>query len=266
MNRILWLAVLIVVSWSALHGAQANDPALEAAYTLYRQGKYVTAAEQALEINSVEAKILAGRSYLAEAGYVEKGVGERARKLLDLALEVTEGAVIEAPTNVEALLYRVLAIGYLSRIKGNWSAHRDGLGREAQDLVKRALALEPDNGWAHIVNCGWHAEIVDGAGGFMASIMYGASRKKALASCERAIELDPDDLVFRVEYGRALLRLSRKRHAAAARTQLMAAQALEARDHFEKLVQAQGEELLAALERGDKQEFKQVFKRLDAFR
>lgn len=241
-------------------GAELSD-----AYEAYERGDFIAAAEQSYTLEAPEAKVLAARSYLAAAGYVARGEGDEARAWLDHVRLATDSALAQEPWNVEALLYRALALGYLSRTMGNWRAHREGLSRQAQALVQRAVELEPDNGWARVVQCGWHAETVSRAGSLLAFVLFGASSKEAIASCERAIEIEPQNLVLRVEYARALLRLSPERFRHTARDQLLIAGNLRAGNRFEELVQEQGRELLAALDSESRERFARVFKAQDAF-
>ena len=117
-----------------------------------------------------------------------------------------------------------------------------------------------------MVYSGWHAEIVDGAGSWMASWMYGASRKAAIKACEKAVTLEPKGLPFHVECARTLLRLSARKYSDEVRQYLTTAMALAPADKFEALVQEHGRQLLAAVETNDKKVIKRVFKSLDAFR
>ncbi len=254
-------AVLWVIGFGA--SAFAEDD-LGPARAAYAAGDFVAAGDMARLGESVEAKVLAARAYLAETGYVR--IGLDAEDVLEDSLEVTTEAVVLDPDYVEAIIYRVIAIGYLSRTKGNWSAYNEGLGSDAEALIKRAIELEPQNPWALMTFAGWHSEIVAAAGSFLGSMMYGASGQKAVQLCDDALAIEPSHIVFNVECARTLMRLSLRKYGQAAVAMLNAGLATEPADAFDAVVQDHGRQLLEAYETGDKKTFKAVFRQLDAFR
>ena len=257
--RYLFLSLLLAALVAP--GAHAT---LDEAQDAYDRGDFVTAGELAREHDGIQAKTLAAQAYLAEAGYVANG-GD-ARKWLTESVALAKEALAKDPDHVEAILYRVIAMGYEGRVLGNWSAHNEGLGREAKALITHAMELEPENPWVHMVYGGWHAEIVDGAGAFMGSLLYGAKTKTAIKSSKKAVTLAPDEPVFRVEYARSLLRLSFSKYTEEVTEQLTLALAIKPTNAFEEIILDHGRQLLAALETKDKKTIKRVFVTLDAFR
>jgi hypothetical protein len=264
--KVIVIALVLMAGGISSGNAQelSDQDVFDRAQKLYVAGEFVAAGDLARQVESVEAKVLAAKAYLAEAGYVRLGVN--AADVLEAGLAVTAQAIAADPDYVEAILYRVIAIGYLSRTRGNWGAHNEGLGRDAEVLVKRAIELEPRNPWALMALGGWHSEIVDGAGSFLASIMYGASNKKAIKACEDALLEDSLHIVFNVECARTLFRISSRKHGATAIRMLKTALEGTPAGRFEELVQNQGRQLIAAYETGDKTKFKTLFRQLDAFR
>lgn len=237
--------------------------ALEEAGQLYADGDFLIAAERAAVEESVEAATLTARALLAAAAH--RADGSEARSLLDRALLQTEVALMRNPDHVEAMLHRVIAIGYLSRAEGKIKAHRAGWGGEAKALWVRAEALEPENPWVHAVKGGWHAEVVSEAGSILASVFYGASKRRAIKAFERAVALAPENPFLRVEYARTLMRLGLRKHLAKAHAQLTLAFGMRPADAYERLVVDQGRALLAAIETGERKEMRRVFDALDAF-
>lgn len=258
--RFLALICVALALWS---DAAFADP-MAGALARYRAGAFVQAANYAGQLETGPASALAARALLVEAAH--RATGERAAALLEEALGYTADALKRDPRNIEAMLYRVIGLGYRSRKAGNFEAHRAGWGKEAKALWERAELLDPEDAWVHAVKCGWHAEVADEAGSILASIVYGASPKRAIEACRRAVQLAPNDPVVRVEFARSMLRLSIRKYAEEASHQLRVATTLQARDIFQQLIVAQGRALLEALETGDRKEVRRVFIEVDAFR
>ncbi len=238
------------------------DDGFEAALALYTDGKFYEAADLAETLGTVDGDALAARALLAEAAYRAKGA--EADTALARALEISERAVDAQPDHFEALLQRVIALGYKSRQMGNWPAHNAGLGHETKALIERAIAADPNQAWGWVVRGGWNAEVLDG-GGLIARMIYGVSRDAVVTSYERAIAIDPENPILYVEYARALLRLSIRRNLEEAQRYLETANALTPRDALEGLIQQQGERIRSALALGDRKEIKHVFRATDPF-
>lgn len=254
----LLCALLVFAPWSV------NADPLAGGLARYRAGAFIQAADYASQLETAPGSALAARALLVEAAH--RATGERAAALLDKALGYTADALERDPRNVEAMLYRVIGLGYLSRKAGNLEAHSAGWGKEAKALWERAELLEPDDAWVHAVKCGWHAEVADEAGSILASFVYGASGKRAIEACQRAVQLAPNDPVVRVEFARSMLRLSIRKYADEASHQLRLGVQLKPQDMFQRLIIAQGRALLTALQAGDRKEVRRVFIELDAFR
>ncbi len=257
-QRVL-LVLAAALSWST----HVHAGVLEEARRLYADGAFALAAEHVEADNSAEAATLSARALLAAAAH--RAEGEAARGFLDRAYAQTEIALTRDPDHVEAMLHRIIAIGYLSRAEGTLKAHSAGWGDEAKALWQRAEALEPENPWVHAVKGGWHAEVADEAGAILASVLYGASKRRAIAAFERAVALAPQNPFLRVEYARTLMRLSLRKYSAKARAQLILAFDLHPSDAFEALIVEQGRALLAAIDTGKRKEMRRVFNQLDAF-
>lgn len=252
--------LVVALLWSSPVFAEPLDEARQ----LYVDGAFAPAAERAAAEDSAEAATLAARALLAAAAH--RAEGDEARGLLDRALLQTDAALERDPDHVEAMLHRVIAIGYLSRAEGKMKAHRAGWGNEAKALWARAEVLEPENPWVHAVKGGWHAEVADEAGSILARVFYGASKRRAIEAFERAVALAPENPFLRVEFARTLMRLSLRKYSAKAHEQLSLAFEMIPADAFESLIVAQGRALLAAIETGKRKEMRRVFDDLDAFR
>ena len=103
------------------------------------------------------------------------------------------------------------ALGRYAQSIGTMTALRKGLGGKTREMFEATLALDPDHALAHLALGGWNADIVDRAGGLPARVMYGATKKKAVAHFERALELAPDSKVVLLDYALRLPKLDKKK-------------------------------------------------------
>ncbi len=255
--------ILLVVVLTALAPLAEAAPSGEAE-ALYDSGHFLEAAKLAEARNTAEGLAFAARATLMHAGYMAEG--EEALDELKKGEALARQAVAKDPEDVEGLLDLVVALGYLSREEGMMRAHEDGYGREAQKLLGKAIQLAPDDPWAEAAYGGWNAEIVARGGSFAASVVYGASRDKAIEAFDKAVMLDPDNPIIRVEYATALIRM-RSKHPDldAVRTQLAAALKVEPHTAADRILQAQGKKLMAAVEREPPEDLADVVKRMTPF-
>jgi len=233
------------------------------AQALFDDGRYAEAARLATIAGDSKGLALAARCWLAAAAYTLDGA-EKSQALV-AGEQAARAALAKNPDNIEALLHLVIALGYKSRDRGYIKAHFAGYGKEAGKLIDRALRLDRDNAWARAVKAGWHAEIVAAAGGLLAKILYGASRREADLNFEAAIGADPDNPVFRIEYAKALLRIGGRRATAKARHELETGLSLPATGAFEKRALAEAGELLAAANKGNRRQIVNTVRRLSPF-
>jgi tetratricopeptide (TPR) repeat protein len=239
----LGLLVLMVVLSAPVRAATFSD-----AEALFNAGAYDRAAEMAATLETADGDALAARALLLKAAYLAPEGEDRV--LLARGKVAAERALARDDNHVEGMLYLVIALGYEARLEKPMAAHEAGYGRDAKRLLKRAEKLDPDNPWVWATWGGWHAEIARSAGGFFASLFYGASAGRARRAFDRAIALDPGDPAIRVEYAKVLLRMGKK-HRGKARDVLDAAEAIPARTAFQVLLKDQGRQLSAALDDED---------------
>jgi tetratricopeptide (TPR) repeat protein len=82
--------------------------------------------------------------------------------------------------------------------------------RQLREYAERSLALDPGYAWAHHVLGRWHHEVaaLSGPARLVVRLVYGglpeASRTQAVRHLERAVALDPDNLIHHLELGIAL--------------------------------------------------------------
>lgn len=231
---------------------------------LYRQGNFRAAALAGQSSGSADGVTLAARARLVRAAYLLPP--SEAREELEDAERLARAVLEKNPDHVEALLNLAIALGYRSRIAGEVSAHFSGMGKEAKRAIDRALALAPDSAWALAVEGGWHAEVVSEGGSMLANLLYGANRRKALDAFEKAVRQDGDNLIVRLEYAKALVKLKGRDGWRAASRHLDRALSIEPRGHFDTLLRDKARLLKEAIATGYAQEVKATLLRIEPFR
>lgn len=242
--------------------AEESD-AFPRALALYGSGAFVEAAELAEREESAEGLTLAARAMLAFAAY--RAPQEERQAALAKGESLARRALEKNPDYVEALLNLSIALGYRSRMEGPMKAHVAGHGSEAQGLIAKAIEREPNSAWAHAADGGWNAEVVRRGGGLLASLIYGASKKKAFRAFETAVSLSPEISVIRLEFAKALLRVGSKAQEDVARDHLEAALSRAPVDAMEGIAQEQARRLLEALDSGDKEQLENTLVAITPF-
>ena len=249
---------MLLLFWTA---AASGPVRYEDALKLYDRGHFVEAAKVATALRSAPGDALAARALLLHAAH---GAPEGEDVVfLEQGQAAAERALVRDPDNVEAMLHKVIALGYRARLEKPMAAHEAGYARAAKSLLKRARDRDPDNPWVWAAWGGWHAEIAHSAGSFLAGLLYGASARKARESFRRAIDLAPDNPAIRVEYAKVLLGMDRG-YRRDARAVLEDASVLPARNAFEEILKGQGARLLEVMNQDD-QSLKAVVKEVTPF-
>lgn len=247
------VAVLLI---ALLPAFAAVAQSMQQARDLYDQGNFLAAAAMAQALGGSPGLTLAVRATLAHYAYVDRAgatpeIFSRANEMADQAIQLDPG-------NIEAHLQAAVALGYRGRLSGPVPAHFAGYAKEARAHMLAALAIEPENAWAHAMLGAWHMEIVRKGGGFMARSLYGAKLDEGLLLYRRGLERDPDNLVLHYEFGLALAAQDAGRFRREATRQERVALAQQPKNAFERLAQARAQTLLNALLSGDKRELRQV--------
>lgn len=234
----------------------ASAQTMQQARALYDAGKFLAAAEMAQALGGSPGLTLAVRATLAHYAYVDRAAARpeifaRMNALADQAVQLDA-------RNAEAHLQSAVALGYRGRMSGPMPAHFAGYAKDARAHMLAALAIEPENAWAHAMLGAWHMEIVRKGGGFMARSLYGARLDEGLKLYRGALELEPNNLVLHYEFGLALAAQDAKKFGGQSQQHLRIALALPPKNAFERLAQDRARALLNALRSGGKGQLRQV--------
>jgi tetratricopeptide (TPR) repeat protein len=191
------LAALLVLGLM-VGTAQAVIPAGDA---LYDAGAYARAVNEYLRENTAPALARAARatSMLAATGPEADRIRtyEQAAALAQRAIEADE-------RYPEGHFELARAYGRLAQFKGILSSLN--LAPRVRRALERTLELHPDHVGALVALGLWHLEVPG---------LFGGNRSRTLPMLERAVELEPDSIINRVEYAGALERFNRRADAIA---------------------------------------------------
>jgi hypothetical protein len=212
----------------------------------YEQGDLAGAASVARSLATAKGFALAARATLVQAVYLSPDADKQA--LVERAAADAEAALARDPDYVDAQLQLAIALGQLAELEDPLSAHLNGYAGQGKALIDRALALDPDNTWAHALLGMWHLSVVARAGDALAASLYRANRETGVKLC--AETMAEPRAAFALKYGcaRTLFELDPAQFAGTAEQALAAVRQAAPRDAADRLVQAAAGRLLAELE------------------
>ncbi len=248
-------AVLIPLAFVCLtalaRAAPAEPPpAFAKVEALYVQGDYHGAAQAGEELDTAAGLALGARALLAAA--TSSAPADQRLALIDRAEALARRAIAQDETFVEGHLQLVVALGHRAKAQGAVMAQIDGLAGETRRHIDRALELEPDNPWALAISGGWHLELVRRDPIGFVTLIYGARRSKGMEDFERALALDPTNIVLQVQYGLILLESRRRKYRDRAVEALSAVKPLTPPIAYDTAIKARGCHVLDLLEAVDR--------------
>ena len=161
----------------------ARAQSVEAARAAYAEGRFIHAAELAASLETSEGYALATRSLAIYSYYIARYDEKQA--LFDRAALLAREAIRLDPANPEAHLELAHVMGRQAQTLGVLKAANEGYAEKVHAAIEEALRLDPEMVPAHLSLATWHAEAVNGRG-FLASVLYGATKKGALEHYRKA--------------------------------------------------------------------------------
>ena len=230
---------------TTLLGPIAHADDIDTVTELMRDGKFLEAASVAADLGKSEGFTLAARA-LAIYGYEIANDGEK-QKYFKRAIGYAKKAVELDPNSSAASLEISHTLGRYAQTIGVAEALTGGFAEKTKAAMDRAVELDPENFKAHLSIGSWNAEIV-AAAGFMAKMLYGATEKNALASYQRALDLQPASGLVHFEYAMGLLRLGSENTSLAITHLQKALSNLETKDAYEQIIRQKAERALRELQ------------------
>jgi len=195
--------------WARLHKGDCEpfpkDAAVQQAWCHYHAGDFAQAVDAGNAAGDAGANV-AIKAQVVYATYLEKS--DKAKlALLDEAMGWAEARRAKAPKDPNAHYFFAFAAGRYGQGISVAKALAQGLGGKVRDALLAAIKLEPRHADAHIAYGSYQAEVIDKVGGLVAGVTYGAKKDSALEHFQKALKLNPDSAIARIEYANGLLML-----------------------------------------------------------
>jgi len=223
--------------WARLHRGDCEpfpkDDAVVTAWIDYHAGRFQQAAEAGLKAGTAGIGV-ASKATNIYANYLEKAEKKRLELFQEVAARC-EAQQSADPKNANAYYHYAYAIGRYGQGISVTKALAQGLGGKVRDALTQAIKLAPKHADAHIALGAFHAEVIDKVGAMIGGMTYGAKRDEGLRLFRKALELNPDSAIARIEYANALVMLEGKKALKDAEALYAEAAAFEPMDAMERL-------------------------------
>ncbi len=177
------------------------------------------------------------------ATYLEKS-DKKKIALFEEVAERCERQQAEQPDNAAGYYWHAYALGRYAQGISIVKALAQGIAPKVRHSLDKTIALAPKHADAHIALGAFHAEIINSVGAMIGGLTYGVKKEEGFKAFKKAIELNPDTAIGRIEYANALVTLDGKKKMDEAVKLYEAAAAVDPQDAMERLdVEAAKEEL-----------------------
>ncbi len=223
--------------WPRLHKGDCEpfpkDAAVLEAWQHYHAGEFAQAVDAGNAAGGAGANA-AIKAQVVYATYLEKS-DKTKLALLEEAMGWAEARRAKAAKDPNAHYFFAFAAGRYGQGLSVAKALAQGLGGRIRDALQTAIRLEPKHADAHIAYGSYQAEVIDKVGGLVAGVTYGAKKDSALEHFQKALKLNPDSAIARVEYANGLIMLFGKARMADAEKLYQEAAACKPADAMERL-------------------------------
>ena len=224
-------------AWARLHRGDCEPLPKDAgaldAWRHFHAGEFAAAVDTGRKAGGagIDAAVKAQMIY---ANYLDKS--DKAKlALLEEAAGWAEARRDDAPKLANAHYFYAYALGRYSQGISITKALAQGFGGKVKDALTTAIKLEPKHADAHTAYGSYQAEIIDKVGGIVAGMTYGAKKDSALEHFQKALKLNPDSAIARIEYANGLIMLFGKARMADAEKLYQEAAACKPADAMERL-------------------------------
>ena len=195
--------------WGRLHAGDLEplpkEPQLLQAWAHFHNGEFYKSMSLGLDMGLAGLNV-ANKAACVYATYLEKQEATRLGLYLEVA-ERAESQIRQQPDNVNAYYLRAYALGRYSQGISVAKALAQGLGSKVKHALETAIKLQPRHADAHIALGAFHAEVINKVGAMVGGLTYGAKKDAAIDHYEKALKLNPDSAIARIEYANGLVML-----------------------------------------------------------
>ncbi|WP_460172566.1 hypothetical protein [Thermus sp. FJN-A] len=214
-----------------LMGVLASVPVLGATLPelegLFEQGKYQEVAQEASKLGGSEALALASKAAAFYAIYQAQGDTEK-REWFKRAEELARRAIQLDPKNPRAYMALGRALGRLAEYANLFS--QAALANQIRQAFEKAIELDRSYPEPKVGLALWHAQLVAKKLGFV----FGARADRVEPLMDEALSLQPNRIIFHVEYARAMVLLGKKDKAKALLEKALSLPVKTAEDKYEQ--------------------------------
>lgn len=195
--------------WARLHRGDCEpfpkDAGAVEAWRLYHAGNFEHAVEAGTKTGgaAINAAIKAQSIY---ANYLEKADKAKLALFEEAAAWAAERRA-NTPKDPNAHYLYAYALGRYGQGISVAKALAQGFGGKIKEALTTALKLAPSHADAHTAYGAYQAEVVGKVGGLVAGMTYGAKKDSALEHFQRALKLNADSAIARIEYANGLILL-----------------------------------------------------------
>jgi len=237
----VYTAASLKKAWPRLHAGDAEPwpheaPVIEA-WIAFHAGQFEQAASLGMEAGRAghaAGYAVADKAACIHATYLEKSHASKSERFQQV-VERCEQQQDRQPANAAAFYWHAYALGRYAQDISVVKALTQGIGGKIKTSLDTTLTLAPRHADAHTALGVYHAEIIDKVGALVGRLTYGASRSEAVTHFEKALSLNPDSAIARVEYANALIMLDGRKQASAALALREKAAAIAPHDATERL-------------------------------
>lgn len=242
----LHTAASLKKAWPRLHVGDAEPfpkkAALVDAWIAFHAGDFEKAAKLGLDAG-VDGYAVAHKASCIYATYLEKSDKKKIAMFEEVA-ERCERQQAEQPDNAAGYYWHAYALGRYAQGISIVKALAQGIAPKVRASLDKTIKLAPKHADAHIALGAFHAEIIGSVGAMIGSLTYGVKKEEGYKAFKKAIELNPDTAIGRIEFANALVTLEGKKKMDEAVKLYEEAAAVEPVDAMERLdVEAAKEEL-----------------------
>jgi tetratricopeptide (TPR) repeat protein len=242
----VYTAASLKKAWARLHAGDAEalpkNPLLIEAWIAFHAGDFQKAARIGLDVG-VDGYSVAHKATCIYATYLEKSDKKRIATFEEVA-ERCERQQAEQPGVAAGFYWHAYSLGRYAQGISIVKALSMGIAPKVRNSIETAIKLEPKHSDAHVALGTFHAEIIGSVGAMIGGLTYGAKKEECYKAYKKAIELNPDSAIARIEYANALVMLDGKKKMDDAVALYTEACQIDAKDAMERLdVESAKEEL-----------------------
>lgn len=202
-------AAALKKAWPRLHRGDCEPLPKDAnaleAWRAFHAGDFARAVDAGVAAGGAGVNA-AVKAQVVYAHYLEKN--DKAKlALFEEAASWADARRREAPKDANAHYLYAFALGRYGQGISVAKALAQGMGGKIKEALTTAMKLEARHADASIAYGAYQSEVIDKVGALVAGVTYGAKKDSALEHYQRALKLNPDSAIARIEYANGLILL-----------------------------------------------------------